>query len=150
MPLNRFAFDCDKLAACRTFMTRNAAGLDFGTTNSAVAVASADGSVRLATFEEEGRRIETFRSILYFFHPFDEEADHKLVSAGPEAITAYLHAEPRGRLIQSLKSFLASRSFSRTVLYKSFYTLEDLIAIIIRELRSAAEKQFDSLGTAVV
>ena len=128
----------------------NAVGLDFGTTNSAVAVARADGSVRLATFEEDGRLIETFRSILYFFHPFDQEAEHSFVAAGPEAIAAYLRAEPRGRLIQSLKSFLASRSFTRTILYKSFYTLEDLIAIIIRELRSAAEKQFANLGTSVV
>ena len=129
---------------------RKAVGLDFGTTNSAVAVASADGSVRLARFEEGGRLNDTFRSILYFFHPFDEEAEHTLVAAGPQAIAAYLRAEPRGRLIQSLKSFLASRSFSRTILYKSFYTLEDLIAIIIRELRLAAEKQFDHLGTSVV
>ena len=126
-------------------------GLDFGTTNSAVAIASRDGSVRLAKFSEGERLIETFRSILYFFHPLDSEAGDRYVAAGPEAIRAYLRADPRGRLIQSLKSFLASRTFTQTILYKSFYRMEDLIGIIIRELKSAAERQCGDLdGTVVV
>src|SRR6185295_3341819 len=40
-------------------------GLDFGTTNSALAVALPDGSVRLATFMQNGAPTSTFRSILY-------------------------------------------------------------------------------------
>lgn len=125
-------------------------GLDFGTTNSAMAIAVPDGSVQLAEFKEEGHVTETLRSILYFFNPLDTEAENRDVAAGPYAIEAYLKAETRGRLIQSLKSFLASRSFTQTVLYRSFYKLEDLIAIIIRELRAAAESQFGNLGTSVV
>jgi hypothetical chaperone protein len=129
---------------------RRVAGLDFGTTNSAIAVATSKTAVRLATFPEDGRLTETFRSILYFFHPFDSEARARYAAAGPQAIQAYFAAEPRGRLIQSLKSFLASRTFTQTTLYKSFYTLEDLIAIIIGELRSAAERQFGELEGSVV
>jgi hypothetical chaperone protein len=125
-------------------------GLDFGTTNSAIAVSASDGPVRLATFLEDDRLVETFRSILYFFHPLDPDAGDKYVAAGPSAIEAYLKADPHGRLIQSLKSFLATRTFTQTVLYKSFYKLEDLIALIIHELRSAAERQFGDLGTSVV
>jgi len=129
---------------------RRVVGLDFGTTNSAVAVVDPNGSVRLATFQEDERLIETFRSILYFFHPHDGEATHDTVVAGPHAIEAYLSAEPRGRLIQSLKSFLSTRSFTRTAIYKSFYTLEDLIAIIVRELLGVAERQFGDLARSIV
>jgi len=41
-------------------------GLDFGTTNSAIAVATPDGEAALATFSEDGQRTATFRSVLYF------------------------------------------------------------------------------------
>ena len=45
-----------------------AVGLDFGTTNSAIAIVGADGSPRLARFSaaEGGDQTETFRSILFF------------------------------------------------------------------------------------
>src|SRR5712692_7380412 len=39
-------------------------GLDFGTTNSAIA--TPDGEAALATFSEDGQRTVTFRSVLYF------------------------------------------------------------------------------------
>jgi len=119
-------------------MTVKGVGLDFGTTNSAIAVAGADGTVRLARFAEADRLAATFRSILYFFHPQDPGAGSRYAVSGPDAISAYLSSEPRGRLIQSAKSFLASRSFKQTALYKSLYTLEDLVGIIVAELKSAA------------
>jgi hypothetical chaperone protein len=131
-------------------MTPKGIGLDFGTTNSAITVAYADGSLRLARFTEADRLTDTFRSILYFFHPQDPESDSRYAAAGPEAIGAYLSAEPRGRLIQSAKSFLASRSFKQTAIYRSLYTLEDLIAIIAAELRSAAQDQFGEIPSTVV
>jgi hypothetical chaperone protein len=129
---------------------RRAVGLDFGTTNSAIAVAAADGAAQLAAFEVDGQLTTTFRSILYFFHPKDEDADGRLVVAGPEAIFAYREAEPRGRFIQSMKSFLGSRSFEQTQLFNRVYRLEDLIAIIVRELRVAALEQFGDLDSTIV
>ena len=41
-------------------------GLDFGTTNSAVALAHPGGAARLAPFPLAGRQTATFRSVLYF------------------------------------------------------------------------------------
>ena len=41
-------------------------GLDFGTTNSAMAFAKQDGTVELATFDCNGEARKTFRSVLYF------------------------------------------------------------------------------------
>src|SRR5215475_13294339 len=125
-------------------------GLDFGTTNSAIAAATRDGSTVLATFAGDGSRTTTFRSVLYF-DPEHRTPDRKPQAvAGSAAITRYLNADIRGRLIQSMKSHLSSRLFRETYVFGEKYTLEDLIAIILRELRSAAEAQFGDIGSRVV
>jgi len=125
-------------------------GLDFGTTNSALAVVHTDGTVQLATFQDNGQVSTTFRSVLYFLHPEEDDYGNPHVVAGPQAIRSYLRADPRGRFMQSIKSFLASRLFERTQVFTRLYTLEELIAIIVRALRTTAEAQFGDLGTAVV
>ena len=125
-------------------------GLDFGTTNSAIAAAAPDGSTVLATFAGDGYRTTTFRSVLYF-DPEHRTPDRKpQAMAGPTAITSYLQADTRGRLMQSMKSHLSSRLFRETYVFGEKYTLEDLIAIILRELRAAAEAQFGDIGSRVV
>ena len=129
---------------------RKAVGLDFGTTNSTLAVAVPGKPVNVVRYEMDGEFTETFRSVLYFFHPHDPDARHRRAVAGPAAIGTYLTANPKGRLLQSLKSFLASAAFTRTSLYRSTYTLEDLIAIIVRQLKTAAEAEFGEIGDAVV
>ncbi len=120
-------------------------GLDFGTTNCALALARPDRTVQLARFGDTSN----FRSILYF----DDESPTKgkpRIIAGPEAIQHYLNARSPGRLIQSMKSHLASRLFNKTQILGRTYTLEDLIGVILRELRRAAEEQFGNLGTTLV
>jgi len=136
--------------AQRHAKTIRTVGLDFGTTNSALAVMHTDGTVQLATFQDNGEMATTFRSVLYFFHPEEDAYRDEHVVAGPQAIRSYLGADPKGRFMQSIKSFLASRLFERTRVFTSLYSLEDLIAIIVRALRIAAETQFGELGTAVV
>jgi hypothetical chaperone protein len=110
-----------------------AIGLDFGTTNSALAVADEEG-VRLARFDAAS----TFRSVLFF--DADERGPNgkPLTVAGPEAIERYLAADGNGRLIQSMKSYLASRTFRATQVYTAVYTLEAMIALVVRALRASA------------
>ncbi len=118
-------------------------GLDFGTTNSSVALAQADRSTRLATFTLDGRATSTFRSVLYF-NPDDNAVGREpRAVAGPRAIESYRDAGSGagGRFIQSLKSFLASRLFDGTYVFGWKFTLEDLIAIILRALRVGAAAQ---------
>jgi hypothetical chaperone protein len=69
---------------------------------------------------------------------------------GPQAVGRYLEAEEKGRLIQSLKSFLTSRTLKSTEVFGKQHTLESLIAVILRDLRSAAEAQFHGSITDVV
>ena len=61
---------------------------------------------------------------------------------GPWAIEQYLAAEHKGRLIQSLKSYLSSRLLTGTEVLGRHYTLEDLISRMLADLRLHAERQF--------
>ena len=125
-------------------------GLDFGTTNSAIAVADNDRQAALASFADGPATTTSFRSILYF-PARDRSSPQKVeTQAGPEAINSYLDDDTKGRLIVSIKSYLASRLFTSTNINGRNYTLEDLIAIILRRLRVAAMEQFGTSATQVV
>lgn len=125
-------------------MRSGAVGVDFGTTNSALAVAEPGAPPRLATFDGT----PSFRSLLYLER--DPDARSLQAIAGPAAIEAYLQAQEPGRLIQSLKTFLAARHFSTTNVLGHTYRLEGLIEIILRQLREKAETQLGPLGHSVV
>jgi hypothetical chaperone protein len=122
-------------------------GLDFGTTNSAIAVAGSDRKAALATFAGGSG---AFRSILYF--PAKERGSQQKIEtqAGPDAINSYLEADTKGRLIVSIKSYLASSLFTSTSINGRNFTLEDLIAIILRRLRMAVMEQFETSASRVV
>lgn len=116
-------------------------GIDFGTTNSSVALARGQ-EVQLVQYPTGGDYTESYRSLL-FLQQIKEGGRLRLHSStGPDAIAAYLHAEHPGRLIQSLKSWLSSRTLTGTEIFGRRYTLEDLIARILGDLRSHAEKAF--------
>jgi hypothetical chaperone protein len=125
-------------------------GLDFGTTNSAIAVAGDDRQARLAHFSDGAASITNFRSILYFPAKDKSSPQKTETHAGPEAINSYLDADTKGRLIVSIKSYLASPLFTSTSINGRNYTLEDLIAIILRRLRTTAMEQFGTSATHVV
>jgi hypothetical chaperone protein len=113
---------------------RKGIGIDFGTTNSAVALARADRSIQNVRFATTGGTSETYRSVLYF-------EGRTPGIGGPVAIDRYLAADEKGRLIQSLKSFLASRTFTGTSVYGKQFSLEDLITIMLRDIRIQSEPQ---------
>jgi hypothetical chaperone protein len=99
-------------------------GVDFGTTNSVVAV-----------LDEGGTMLS--RSILCFWlEPFG--ASHRFhYAAGSEAVRAYLEDPLDSRLILSMKTFLAQKSFESTRIFGRIYTLEQLVATFLRELLPA-------------
>lgn len=125
-------------------------GLDFGTTNSAVAVARENGEEALARFAGLDGRAGAFRSLLFFPAPDEGSRSHPESLAGPAAIARHLEDEEPGRLIQSMKSFLASRSFTTTRVFDATFALEDLISIVIDHLRDAASEQLGGDGARVV
>jgi hypothetical chaperone protein len=120
-----------------------ALGIDFGTTNSSMALAISDSGVRLATFPVRGADVSSFRSVLYLEQIKKKGGAKRTLSrTGPAAIEHYLEAEEKGRLIQSLKSFLPSRTLTGTEVFGRRYTLEELVSCILSDLREHAERQF--------
>jgi hypothetical chaperone protein len=112
-------------------------GLDFGTTNSAVAFVETSGTPRLAAFPTGSGPRSTFPSVLYFeLRPAGGRQPP--ARAGSAAIERYLASEHKGRFIQSLKTYLADRSFEGTAIGTQHYTLEKLIAIIARQMNEAS------------
>lgn len=117
-------------------------GLDFGTTNSSVARLDARGEIELARFPLGNALTESFRSLLYLERRRETGRVTIKSWSGPAGIERYLGADDKGRLIQSLKSFLSSRSLKTTEIFGRHFKLEELIANILRDLRTRAEKQF--------
>ncbi len=109
-------------------------GLDFGTTNSALAVADAGGQVTLATYPRGETPIDVFRSVLCFERDLDRGGRVRAL-AGPEAIEAYLDSDGDARLILSIKSYLGSRHFTATQVLNRPYTIQELAGFIVRRLR---------------
>jgi hypothetical chaperone protein len=126
-----------------------AVGLDFGTTNSSIAVVRPNG-VQIAKFPYTGGFTESFRSLLYL-HRIRENGRSTIKSwSGPVGIEEYLRSDEKGRLVQSLKSFLSSRSLHTTEVFGRRFKLEELIARILADIRIGAEKQFGSTAKQVV
>jgi hypothetical chaperone protein len=117
-------------------------GIDFGTTNSTVACASGNGQVELVAFPTQSGETFSFRSVLYLEQQKRAGRAQTHTWTGPAAIEHYLAADNKGRLIQSLKSYLSDRSLTGTAVFGRHCTLEDLISRILAELRRQAEQRF--------
>lgn len=120
---------------------KGAIGVDFGTTNSSIACIDQSGNVKLARFPYLGDLTDSYRSLLYLQRMKEGGRNNLKSWTGPEGIEHYLSADVKGRLIQSLKSFLSSRTLHGTEVFGRRYTLEDLIARILRDLREKVEHQ---------
>jgi hypothetical chaperone protein len=117
-------------------------GIDFGTTNSSIALRDAGGSVQMVEFVAAHGPTLSSRSVLYLQR---RVGSHKpaAVWSGPAAIDEYLSTDNfeedvQGRLIQSLKSYLSSRSFTGTEIFGRHYRVEDLVAKMLLDLRQRA------------
>src|SRR5438270_7440014 len=123
-----------------------AIGLDFGTTNSSIAIADPNGAVRLGRFSYSGGLTESFRSLLYLERLREFGRTTIKSWSGPVGIDHYLQSDDKGRLVQSLKSFLSSRNLQTTEVFGRRFKLEELISRILDDIRSSAEAQFGSFA----
>ena len=129
----------------------SAIGIDFGTTNSTVARASGKSQVELVAFPTRTGETFSFRSVLYLQQVKQAGRAKTHTWTGPSAIEHYLAAETKGRLIQSLKSYLSDRTLTGTAVFGRHTTLEDLISRILADLRRQAEGKFQTpIGYAMV
>jgi hypothetical chaperone protein len=109
-------------------------GIDFGTTNSVLAVLDERGHSRSVSFGADS----VFRSVLCFWAEQQGTGTRLRHEAGPAAIAAYLDDPLDSRLIMSMKTYLAQRSFTETRVFGRRYTLEMLIATFLRALLAAS------------
>ncbi|HZH47725.1 MAG TPA: Hsp70 family protein [Roseococcus sp.] len=113
-------------------MTGPAIGVDFGTTNSVVASRGPDGVTR--TLRLPRHEADVIRSVLCFWR----EGGVLAHAIGPEAIAQYLEDPLASRLILSLKSHLASRSFTETRIHGRGFPAERLVSLFLGGLLAEA------------
>lgn len=106
-------------------------GIDFGTTNSALSVYR-NGTVEVIAIDAGDGDGELMRSVLYF----NEENE---IFAGQEAIRQYVADGATGRFMQSIKTFLPNTSFDSTEVFGRRYGIDDLVAIILRQIKARGE-----------
>ena len=109
-------------------------GIDFGTTNSVVAELGEDGAITSRVFTQNGTPQEMFRTVLCFWHGQGRGRTGLRHAAGPAAVDAYLDDPLESRLIMSMKTYLAQRSFTHTNIFGRLFTLEEMIALFLRAL----------------
>jgi hypothetical chaperone protein len=155
-----------------------ALGIDFGTSNSSVALFD-QGRLRLLPVDAHARDPRVMRSVLYVTREggvftgqraldlYGEQNTGREVKfekrwLGEIELTysdmklirgmyAEVDANEPGRLFQSMKRFLADTSFVATDVFGSRYTLEELLSLLARRIVDAAEAALgEKVGSVVV
>lgn len=149
-------------------------GLDFGTSNSAIA-AFQNGGVILAPIDPTAANPQVASSVLFIdragnsfvgaeaIQVFVErntgrEIQRKRVTSGQLIDTAYgqewvqfdADVDVPGRFFQAIKSFLPDEAFEGTNVFGRFYTIEELAAELIRALKKRADAFYGQDVDAVV
>lgn len=120
-------------------MTTAAIGIDFGTTNSVVALANANGSVTTRSFATKQGAIDAYRSALMFWREGRPPATRIAHVSGPDALDMALGMTTEHRFLQSLKTHLSSRAFQETRLFGKLFKLEDLIGVFLSDLSTGLD-----------
>ena len=124
-------------------------GVDFGTTNTVLAQAGADGASHLVQFPAPEGELFAVRSCLSFHAP-PERPQERQIAAGPWAIEAYVEDPAETRFIQSFKSFAAQDSFTETQILGRRYQFEDLLSTFLLKLRDYARDELAEIPERVV
>lgn len=107
--------------------------VDFGTSNSLLAVVRADGTSELSELSPDSDTPSVLKSVL-FFTPDDGW------SFGADAIREYSRAGAHGRLLRSVKKYLPDVGFRGTRIHRTLMGIEDLIGVFLREMRTRANR----------
>jgi len=113
-------------------------GIDFGTTNTVIAVADRQGASQVRTFSCAGEMLHVFMTALCFWETREGGAAKTFVEGGPWAVEQFLAGVGTHRFIQSFKTFAASRTFQETWIFRKKYQFEDLLATFLRNILTHA------------
>ena len=126
-----------------------ALGLDFGTTNTVVALSDGAGNSRLVDFVGAEATGAVFRSALCFW---EEERGWNGVAhdAGPWAVTEYLQSPLDSRFMQSFKTVAASPLFERAQIFGRNFRFEDFGRLFLQKLVAHAGGALDTRPQRVI
>jgi hypothetical chaperone protein len=118
-------------------------GIDFGTSNTVVAIAGPDGQVEALTFEHGGESLKVYVTALCFWDERHGNGLRTEVEGGPWAIEQFLEGLHAHRFIQSFKTFAASATFKETRIFRERYGFEDLLSAFLRTLARHGGSRLD-------
>ena len=108
--------------------------VDFGTTNSVVAIADRSGQVQVRRFDTQVGTVEAYRSALLFFRegrPPNTTLGH---ISGPDALLRAMDIDADHRFLQSLKTHLSSATLRDIYLLGRRFLLEELIGVFLKDI----------------
>jgi hypothetical chaperone protein len=120
-------------------------GLDFGTTNTVMALPAGERA-RAVALDIAGERLATLRTALCFWR----DAMGIGVEAGPFAIEKFIDDPEEVRFIQSFKTFAASPHFPGTYIFGKRYTFEALLETFLARTFDHAKADLPQLPRRVV
>ena len=115
-----------------------ALGLDFGTTNTVIALSDGSGTTNSMPFSSSAGTTDTMRTALSFMKDPVMGAQALKVEAGQAAIRQFIDNPGDARFLQSIKTFAASSLFQGTLIFARRHQFEDLMEIFLRRLSAYA------------
>jgi hypothetical chaperone protein len=125
---------------------QRAFGLDFGTTNTVMALPESETQAHTVAVNVDGVAVDALRSALCFW----KEGGSVKVEAGPFAINRYIEQPEDSRFIQSIKTFAASPHFQGTYIHARRYTFEALMETFLARIFHYAQDALSSLPQRAV
>nr|WP_298100936.1 Hsp70 family protein [uncultured Shinella sp.] len=127
-----------------------ALGLDFGTTNTVLALASGGSETQSMHFTSSVGETDTMRTALSFMKDPVVGAQALKVEAGQAAIRQFIDNPGDCRFLQSIKTFAASALFQGTLVFARRHTFDDLMEVFLRRLKAYAGTEWPGAVSRLV
>lgn len=125
-------------------------GLDFGTTNTVMAMSDSGNTSHSMRFTSSAGTTDSMRTALSFMKSGTFGASALQVEAGHAAIRQFIDNPGDCRFLQSIKTFAASSLFQGTLVYAKRQSFEDLMEVFLRKLKTYAGDEWrDDIQTVV-
>jgi hypothetical chaperone protein len=115
-----------------------ALGLDFGTTNTVIAVADDSEHTHSVAYTSPAGTSDSMRTALSFMKDRQLGAGALKVEAGQAAIREFIDNPGECRFLQSIKTFAASPLFQGTLVHARRFQFEDLMEVFLKRLEAYA------------
>ena len=127
-----------------------ALGLDFGTTNTVLALADGGSATHSMHFTSSAGESDSMRTALSFMKDPVMGAQALKVEAGQAAIRQFIDNPGDCRFLQSIKTFAASALFQGTLIFARRHVFEDLMEIFLKRLKTYADDNWPSEISRVI